>query len=58
MALDAAIVSVLVNGAQIALQSYFSYMRLAGKTDEEIKLQFEYQKARFDANNPDQLVDV
>lgn len=58
MALDPATISILVNGAQIALQSYFSYMRLAGKTDEEIKLQFDYQKARFDTNNPDQLVDV
>jgi hypothetical protein len=56
--MDQAVVSILVEGAKIATQSYFNYMRLAGKTPEEIDAMYEEEKKRFMENDPADLPDI
>lgn len=56
--MDQAVAALLVEGSKIALQSYFTYMRMAGKTPEEMMKLYTSVKAEFDAKDPDLLPDV
>lgn len=52
------VVALLVEGAKVGLQSYFNYMRVAGKSEEEISALYEEEKRNFLENDPDKLPDV
>jgi hypothetical protein len=56
--MDTTIVAALIELAKIGLNSYFSLMRLAGKTDAEIDAMFLDERTRFKANAPGTLPDV
>jgi hypothetical protein len=49
---------ILVEMAKIALQSYFNYLRLLGKTEEEIQKLYDKEKMEFFKNHPSKLPDV
>jgi len=49
---------LLLEGAKLAIQSYFNYMRVAGKTPEEVDAVYQQEKAQFEKNNPDELEDT
>lgn len=49
---------ILVEGAKLALQIFFTNMRLAGKTQEEIDGLFSEEYLKFSGNNPDALEDT
>lgn len=51
-------VPVLVEAAKAGLQLYFTNMRMAGKTDEEIDQLYQAEKAQAQINKPEQLEDV
>lgn len=55
---DPAVATVLVEGAKLALQSYFNYMRLAGASEEEKEALYQSEKATFEANKPSDLPDI
>ena len=44
--------------AKLTIQTYFSYMKIAGKTDEEIEEIYSEEKAKFTANKPEDLPEV
>jgi glycogen debranching enzyme len=44
--------------AKAALQMYLQYMKIAGKTPEEIETVYQEAKAQFLANDPHDLPDV
>ena len=52
------VIAALIELAKLGLNSYFSIMRLAGKTDAEIDSMFIDERERFKSNNPDDLPDV
>lgn len=47
-------VAILESG-KLILQAYFNFMRQAGKTEEEIELIYQSEKAQFDLNRPEDL---
>lgn len=49
---------LLLEGAKLAIQSYFNYMSVAGKTSEEVDAVYQQEKAQFEKNNPDTLEDT
>ena len=49
---------LLLEGAKLAIQSYFNYMRLAGKTPEEMEEVFQKERETFLKNNPKDLPEV
>jgi len=49
---------LVLEGAKLIITSYFNYMRLHGKTEEEIKSFLDAAKLEFDQNNPNTLEDV
>jgi len=49
---------LLLEGAKLAIQSYFNYMRVAGKTPEEVDAVYQQEKAQFEKNSPDELEDT
>jgi hypothetical protein len=50
--------ALIVEGVKLAMQICFTGMKLAGKTDAEIDQLFLEEKAKFDANRPEDLPDV
>lgn len=50
--------ALILEGAKLALQLYFTNMKLSGKTEAEIETMFQVEKAKFDQNNPADLPDV
>jgi len=50
--------ALILEGAKLALQIYFTNMKLAGKTAEEINVLFNAEKTKFDKNRPEDLPDV
>jgi hypothetical protein len=57
----AAVAPIVVAGAfelaKIGLQSYFEYMRIAGKTDAEIEQVYAAERDGFTARRPELLQD-
>ena len=49
---------ILIEMAKIALQSYFNYLRIAGKTEEEIQELYIREKSEFLKNHPNKLPEV
>lgn len=58
MALPPTVITGFFELAKLGLQAYFQYMRVAGKTDEEIEATYQAERAAFQARPPDQLPDV
>ena len=58
MSLDPTLAAGLIELAKLSLQGYFSAMRQAGKTEDEINQLFEEEYAGFKARHPDDLPDV
>jgi len=56
--MDPATSALLVEGVKLAMQICFTSMKLAGKTDTEIDQLFWDEKAKFEANRPEDLPDV
>ena len=56
--MDAAAGALIMEGAKLALQIYFTNLKLAGKTEAEIQIMFQTEKALFDKNKPGNLLDV
>lgn len=56
--MDPVIAALLVEGAKFGLQAYFTNMKLAGKSDNEINIVFAEEYAEFLANVPSDLPDV
>lgn len=56
--MDPNIVAAIVEIAKLGIQSAFTMLRIAGKTDVEIEQFFQEQKDYFDAHPPDTLPDV
>ncbi len=56
--MDPATSALIMEGAKLALNIYFTNAKLAGKTDEEIKAVFDTEKAKFMKNRPEGLPDV
>ena len=52
------VIAALIELAKLGLNSYFSIMRLAGKTEAEIDSMFIDERERLKSNNPDVLPDV
>ena len=52
------VVAILVEGAKVGIQSYFNFMRLAGKSEEEIEEIYKSEREVFLANDPSKLPDV
>jgi len=49
---------VLVELAKVAVNSFFTYMKLANKTQEEIEEIFKAEERKFLLNDPSKLEDV
>lgn len=49
---------IILEGAKLFLSAYFGYMRLQGKTEEEIQAVYDLAKADFDNNDPTKLEDT
>jgi hypothetical protein len=58
MTVNPMIVTGFVELAKLALQTYFQYMRVAGKSDEEIEALYTAEKSAFLARSPANLPDV
>ena len=58
MPLPVAIIAGLIELGKVALQSYFSLMRMAGKSEAEIEAMYQTEKKEFKANPPESLPDV
>jgi hypothetical protein len=56
--MDPAVAALLVEGAKFGLQAYFTNMKLAGKTEEEINALFAAEYAEFKQKRPENLPDV
>jgi hypothetical protein len=56
--MDPAIAALLIEGAKFGLQAYFTNMKLAGKTEEEINQVFAAEYAEFKQKKPEDLPDV
>jgi hypothetical protein len=56
--MDPVVGTMLVEGAKLALQVYFTNMKLANKTEEEIDLLFQEELYQFNENKPEDLPDV
>jgi len=52
------LVAGLFELGKMGLQFYFQSMRLANKTPEEVAQIYAAEKAKFDASDPSDLVDV
>jgi glycogen debranching enzyme len=58
MGAEAIIIAGMFELAKLSLAAYFQYMRLAGKTPEEIEVIYTQAKADFEARKPADLPDV
>ena len=58
MSIPVPIVLGLIELAKTGLQAFFSAMRLAGKSSEEIDEMYQAEKAYFEAHPPDTLPEV
>lgn len=56
--MDDKTVAILVEAAKISLTAYFSYLQIAGKTEEEIGVLYEQEKKAFEENIPSELPDI
>lgn len=56
--MDPVISALLLEGAKLALHSYLTHMKLAGKTEEEIDTAFQAELLKFKQNRPEDLPDV
>lgn len=52
------VVAILVESAKFGIQSYFSYMRLAGKTEEEMDALYQEERTKMLKSDPNNLPDV
>lgn len=58
MPVDPTIALSLIEVAKSLIQGYFTLMRQAGKTEEEIDLIYDAEKEKFEQNKPGDLPDV
>lgn len=58
LALDPVIITGMTELAKLALQQYFNYAKVAGKTEAEIEEIYQAERTRFMARHPDDLPDV
>lgn len=56
--MQAAVAALLIEGAKFGLQAYFTNMKLAGKSDQEINEIFSAEYAEFKQKRPEDLPDV
>jgi len=56
--MDPIIVLKLIDLAVVGIQGAFSLLEMAGKTPEEIDAIYAEEKAKFQANKPEDLPDV
>ena len=57
MSIPVPIILGLIELAKAGLQAFFSAMRLAGKSQEEIEEIYQAEKAYFEAHPPESLPD-
>jgi len=58
LAANPALIGFVLEGAKLALQSFFAIMRVSGKTDEEINAIFQEEWAEMLKRDPADLPDV
>ena len=58
LAANPALIGFVLEGAKLALQSFFAIMRVSGKTDEEIDKMFQEEWAAMLTRDPKDLPDV
>ena len=58
LAANPALIGFVLEGAKLALQSFFSIMRVSGKTDGEIEKMFQDEWTEMLKRDPEDLPDV
>jgi hypothetical protein len=58
MTIPAVVITGAFELAKLGLQTYFQYMRVAGKTDAEIEQTYQAEKAAFAERSPENLPPV
>lgn len=56
--MEPTMIAALIELAKLGLNSYFSLMRIAGKSEAEIDAMFLDERTRFKLNAPENLQDV